>query len=74
MDEFIKYAFGAGGPAAVAALGWWLSGRFRNIERTQAAVLYAHENEDQKRHEENLLRFSDIKEALARLGYRNGSS
>jgi hypothetical protein len=73
MDEIVKYALQAGGPAAVGALGWWLSGQFRKIERAQSATLGAHEKEDQKRHEENLLRFGDISAALARLGYKKGS-
>jgi hypothetical protein len=72
MDEVMKYAFGAGGPAAVAALAWWLSGQFRKVEHAQAAMLGKHEKEDQKRHEENLGRFETISVALARMGYRSG--
>lgn len=59
---------------AVAGLGWWLSGRFRKVEIGQRAILDAHEDKDQERHEENLGRFAEIKVALARLGYKNGGA
>ncbi len=58
--------------ASVAGLGWWLSGRFRKIETSNAAALTTHDEEDQRRHEENLERFRLISVALARLGYKNG--
>ncbi len=50
-----------GGPfAAVAGLGWWLSGRFRKIETAQRMQLAAHELKDQERHDENIDRFRSI--------------
>jgi len=58
-------------PGSVAALGWWLSGRFRAIEKAYTAALATHEVQDQTRHEENLDRFSEINVRLARMG--NGS-
>ncbi len=61
-----------GGPVAIAGLGWWLSGRFRCIERAQSAALDKHETEDERRHVENLKRFEKIAVALANLGHRNG--
>lgn len=59
---------------SVAGLGWWLRGEFRKVEKAQSNILDVHEEKDQKRHEENLDRFAQIKIALARLGYRNGSA
>lgn len=59
-------------PGSVACLGWWLSGRFRAIERTYTASLEAHEEKDQTRHEQNLDRFATLNERLARLG--NGAA
>ena len=56
----------------IGGLGWWLSGRFRRIEVSNATMLDTHETKDQERHEENLERFSKISVALARLGYKNG--
>lgn len=61
-----------GGPGAVMCLGWWLSGKFRAIERSYAQSLEDHEQKDQTRHEENLARFGKISIALARMGYKNG--
>ncbi len=63
-----------GSAASVAGLGWWLSGQFRKVEKAQNNILDAHEEKDQKRHEENLDRFKNISVALARLGYKNGSA
>jgi hypothetical protein len=60
--------------SSIVGLGWWLSGQFRKIEKGQDAILDAHEEKDQKRHEENLERFRLISIALARLGYKNGSA
>jgi hypothetical protein len=71
-DPFIGYLLFAGAPGAIAFLGWWLSGRFRALEQTQAKALILHEQDDQRRHEQNLGKFSEINERLARIG--NGSS
>lgn len=73
--EIIK----ASSPLAVAGLGWWLSGRFRKVEEagnerltkiTDAfrSAIQDHERVDQKRHEENLGRFANIRVMLARAG------
>jgi hypothetical protein len=59
---------------SIAGLGWWLSRQFRKVEKGQETILDAHEAKDQERHEENLERFTQIKIALARLGYKNGSA
>lgn len=75
MDELTKYLIGVGGPAAVACLGWWLSGKFRTVETAYRDSLDEHELKDQTRHEENLKRFevtaeriSSIDVKLARMG------
>lgn len=74
-----------GGPMlSVAALGWWLSGRFRKVEIAQRdkldelsqlhrEQLDAHEEKDQERHEDNLERFRTISVSLAQLGSSNGT-
>jgi hypothetical protein len=73
-DPIMLHAyFVAGGPiASVAGLAWWLSGRFRSIERAYTASLAAHEDKDQTRHEENLERFGDIRAEIAG-GMRRGN-
>lgn len=62
-----------------AGLGLWISHQFDN-QRTSfyraldaqrvsfEAKVDAHEKVDQDRHEENLGRFGDVREALARMG------
>ena len=52
---------------AVGSLGWWLSGRFRSVEKATADTIFRHEAIDQARHEENQRRFEDINVQLARL-------
>lgn len=46
---------------SIFTLGWWLSGKFRKIEK-----------EASKKHLENLERFRRIGLALSKLGYQNG--
>jgi hypothetical protein len=46
---------------SAAGLGWWLAGRFRDIE-----------SNIEVRHEQYLERFRRISVALAELGHRNG--
>lgn len=70
-DPVMQYVLFAGAPAAVACLGWWLSGKFRNLERAYTSALNLHEQEDDRRHIENLERFGSINVRLARMG--NGS-
>ena len=55
----------------IGGLGWWLSGRFRKTEERLDKKLDDHEDQDARRHEENLSRFEKIHIALARMG--NGS-
>ena len=57
----------------------WLSGKFkfyedlaRSIEKNAFKMMDKHESEDQKRHDEAMLRFEKINIALARLGAFNG--
>ena len=73
-NDFVIALIAAAGSSwgAVGTLGWWLSGRFRAVERTTAETIAKHELIDQRRHEENLENFSDIRISLARHGI-NGS-
>jgi hypothetical protein len=54
--------------AAVGTLGWWLSGRFRAVEKSTADTIAKHEVIDQNRHDENLRNFQRIFVKLARHG------
>jgi hypothetical protein len=56
--------------ASVAGLGWWLSGRFRSVEKAAEAALEKHDEKDDGRHDENLGRFDRINERLARIETR----
>lgn len=58
----------------------WLTGSFKRLEiavnklsETTNGLLDSHEDLDQFRHEQNLLRFEKISVALARLGSDNGT-
>jgi hypothetical protein len=71
----IRLFFDAGGPAAVGALGWWLSGKFRKADdnarviaetvavRAQQAI-DRHEKIDQDRHVENLSNFHEANDTF----------
>jgi hypothetical protein len=52
---------------AVFRLTWWLGKQFTAVKETYASALQAHEAQDEKRHVENLERFSNINVALARI-------
>ncbi len=67
LDPLMQYMLFAGAPAAVACLGWWLSGKFRGLERSYTQALALHENEDERRHVDNLERFARIDVRLARM-------
>jgi hypothetical protein len=67
VDDLTKYFVLAGGPAAVACLGWWLSGKFQEVKDDAQAMLKSHELRDNKRHEDNLNRFNAIEVQLAGL-------
>jgi hypothetical protein len=51
-------------PSAVAVLGWWLRTQFSNIASTGLAHLVKHEREDERRHRDNLVRFTRIETRL----------
>ena len=57
LVEIIKLA---GGPAAVVALGWWLRGKFSEISEDSKEQLLTHEQQDERRHRQNLVRFAKI--------------
>lgn len=54
----------AGGPSAVVALGWWLRGKFSEISEKSQLQLDTHENQDERRHRQNLVRFAKINTKL----------
>lgn len=54
--------------AAIGSLGWWLSGRFRAVEKSTAELVDRHEAVDQNRHEDNLRQFANIQIMLAGYG------
>ena len=59
---------------SVSGLGWWLRGKFTQVDNNSQARWLDHEEKDQNRHEDNLKKFSGIAVALAQLGWRNGTS
>lgn len=59
-DELIEILKVFGGPSAVATLGWWLRGKFSNIEESSKEQLATHEHQDERRHRQNLVRFARI--------------
>jgi hypothetical protein len=66
MDKLIEYGVQAGGPAAVACLGWWLSGKFQDVKDDARKNLTEHEIKDQCRHEENIQRFTRLETKVER--------
>ena len=76
--DLAQYFLFAGGPAAVACLGWWLSGKFQEAKDHGDEKLAAHELKDQERfdaaaritsdnHLSNLRRFGRIGMELMRI-------
>lgn len=53
-----------GGPSAVAALGWWLRGKFGDIREAGALSMRNHELQDERRHRQNLVRFAKLNTKL----------
>lgn len=66
----------AGGTWAAVRTSWnlraWLADEFSTTRKIFFDAMDAHEALDQKRHEDNLDRFSDIRAALASRGIMNG--
>lgn len=60
VDEIVELIKVAGGPTAVAFLGWWLRGKFSDIVESGKAQLVLHERQDERRHRQNLVRFAKI--------------
>lgn len=80
-DPVFRLFIDAGGPGAVAVLGWWLAGKFRKVEenaRSYAeaigdkaeAAIDRHEAIDQSRHEENLKNLKEINGTINSLQVR----
>jgi len=59
-DDLLELIKIAGGPAAVAGLGWWLRGKFSDIVDSGKEQLMTHERDDERRHRQNLVRFAKI--------------
>lgn len=59
--ELIKLV---GGPSAVAGLGWWLRGKFSEVQTKSSELLKSHEVQDERRHRQNLVRFAKINTKL----------
>jgi hypothetical protein len=57
---------------AVATLTWWLSAQFQKVKDEATRAMHAHELVDEKRHEDNLERFSKLSSAVAGLSKPNG--
>ena len=85
VDPTVRLIFDLGSPAAVWCLGWWLSGKFRAVEKAAQATaetvaakaqaaIDSHELVDRTRHDENLRNFQRIFMTLARAKLINGTS
>lgn len=64
VDDLVELIKILGGPAAVAGLGWWLRGRFSDVVESSKELLVTHERQDERRHQQNLVRFTRINEKL----------
>lgn len=64
VDGAIELAKALGAPSAVAGLGWWLRGKFTEVKESAEARMSLHEKQDQRRHTQNLVRFSKINQKL----------
>lgn len=69
-DPMLTLLIAVGGSwPAVATLGWWLSGQFRNTDDKAAKALASHEKLDQERHDATMRDFGRIYVALAKKGF-----
>lgn len=82
MGELMDHWIIAGSSAGIllltlGGLVWklrdWLAHEFTATRKSFHEVIDAHEALDQRRHEENLERFTQVKVALARAGLNGGS-
>lgn len=53
-------------------LTWWLGHKFAEVDNAQDARWVAHEQRDQARHEDNLVRFTRIEAQLGIIIRSNG--
>lgn len=60
VDGAIEIAKVIGGPSAVAGLGWWLRGKFTEVKDAAEERMKLHEVQDQRRHQQNLVRFAKL--------------
>lgn len=58
---------------AFAKLVWWLSDRFKENQEFVRDWLQSHEDKDQRRHEDNIVRFAQIETKLDTV-INNGNS
>ncbi len=55
-----------------AGLAWWLSDQFKKLKDSVFVWLQSHEDKDQRRHEENIRQFAELKTKLE-IVIRNGN-
>lgn len=60
FDQIVEAAKVFGTPGAVALLGWWLKSQFSNVASASKELLEHHEDQDERRHRQNLVRFARI--------------
>lgn len=63
-NDIIELVKLVGGPSAVAGLGWWLRGQFNAISAKTSEQMKVHEQQDERRHRQNLVRFAKINTKL----------
>ena len=64
IDAAIDLIKTVGGPGAVAALGWWLRTKFSDVKDAGEKRMLSHEHQDERRHRQNLVRFTKIFERM----------
>lgn len=74
IDALAKFSELAMPVASVCGLGWWLRGKFEQVDNRSEQRWLTHEGADNARHLENLERFRRMGNALVSLGFKNGNS
>lgn len=62
--NYTLISFAGGLAIAIATAGWWLREQLQKVSDKVFHWLDVHENQDQKRHEENLIRLTRLETKL----------
>lgn len=64
LGSVSMFGFVLAASTAFAKLVWWLSDQFKTIQENLTKLLDSHEQLDQRRHEDNIIRFTKIETKL----------